>query len=204
MLKIEYVYQSTEQLRKATPLTLQTPPQRVTLALKGCPIDKDGFCARSDFEKTMKASCNAQPLSRMRGEAPLSRLTRRRAGLNAIYFAGSLLQAVSGLTSSACLLIMDTAVAYFYPPYRIFHAGRLSGQWRAAILRWRSIVTRVFPRRALRCRIIWRARCRSAARSIWPGVFWRGNCWRRSVLPISPRRAAKIARRSGRRASPGR
>ena len=22
---------------------------------------------------------------------------------------------------------MDTAVAYFYPPYRIFHAGRLSG-----------------------------------------------------------------------------
>ena len=54
LLKIEYVYQSTEQLRKATPLTLQTPPQRVTLALKGCPIDKDGFCAWSDFEKTMK------------------------------------------------------------------------------------------------------------------------------------------------------
>ncbi|KEY56634.1 bifunctional glucose-1-phosphatase/inositol phosphatase [Serratia sp. DD3] len=54
LLKIEYVYQSTEQLRGATPLTLQNPPQRVTLALEGCPIDKQGFCAWSDFEKTMK------------------------------------------------------------------------------------------------------------------------------------------------------
>ncbi|MEX0631738.1 hypothetical protein M8494_05380 [Serratia ureilytica] len=23
---------------------------------------------------------------------------------------------------------------------------------------------------------------------IWPGVFWRGSCWRRSVLPTSPAR----------------
>jgi glucose-1-phosphatase len=54
LLKIEYVYQSTEQLRNAEPLTLSNPPQRVTLALEGCPVDKDGFCAWSDFEKTMK------------------------------------------------------------------------------------------------------------------------------------------------------
>jgi glucose-1-phosphatase len=54
LLKIEYVYQSTEQLRNADPLTLKHPPQRVTLALKGCPIDKDGFCAWSDFAKTMQ------------------------------------------------------------------------------------------------------------------------------------------------------
>lgn len=54
LLKIEYVYQSTEQLRNAEPLTLNSPPQRVTLALEGCPVDKDGFCAWSDFEKTMK------------------------------------------------------------------------------------------------------------------------------------------------------
>ncbi|CAI0803086.1 Glucose-1-phosphatase precursor [Serratia liquefaciens] len=53
LLKIEYVYQSTDQLRNATPLTLKTPPQRVTMALKGCPIDKQGYCAWSDFEKTM-------------------------------------------------------------------------------------------------------------------------------------------------------
>ncbi|CAI0765236.1 Glucose-1-phosphatase precursor [Serratia quinivorans] len=54
LLKIEYVYQSTDQLRNASPLTLKTPPQRVTLALKGCPVDKQGYCAWSDFEKTMK------------------------------------------------------------------------------------------------------------------------------------------------------
>lgn len=54
LLKIEYVYQSTEQLRNAEPLTLKKPPQRVTLALEGCPVDKKGFCAWSDFEKTMK------------------------------------------------------------------------------------------------------------------------------------------------------
>ncbi|MHA7847489.1 bifunctional glucose-1-phosphatase/inositol phosphatase [Serratia sp. D1N4] len=54
LLKIEYVYQSTEQLRNAEPLTLQNPPQRVTLALEGCPVDQEGFCAWSDFEKTMK------------------------------------------------------------------------------------------------------------------------------------------------------
>ena len=54
LLKIEYVYQSTEQLRNAEPLTLNNPPQRVTMALEGCPVDKDGFCAWSDFEKTMK------------------------------------------------------------------------------------------------------------------------------------------------------
>ncbi|MFC0228001.1 bifunctional glucose-1-phosphatase/inositol phosphatase [Serratia aquatilis] len=54
LLKIEYIYQSTEQLRNADPLTLQEPPQRVTLALEGCPVDKDGFCAWKDFEKAMK------------------------------------------------------------------------------------------------------------------------------------------------------
>ncbi|MHC5176606.1 bifunctional glucose-1-phosphatase/inositol phosphatase [Serratia rhizosphaerae] len=54
LLKIEYVYQSTEQLRNADKLTLQHPPLRVTMALEGCPTDKDGFCSWSDFEKTMK------------------------------------------------------------------------------------------------------------------------------------------------------
>ncbi|WON78410.1 bifunctional glucose-1-phosphatase/inositol phosphatase [Serratia sp. UGAL515B_01] len=54
LLKIEYIYQSAEQLRNAEPLTLKAPPQRVTLALEGCPVDKEGFCAWRDFEKTMK------------------------------------------------------------------------------------------------------------------------------------------------------
>ena len=39
LMKIEYVYQSAEQLRNADALTLQAPAQRVTLELSGCPID---------------------------------------------------------------------------------------------------------------------------------------------------------------------
>ncbi|WP_407256727.1 bifunctional glucose-1-phosphatase/inositol phosphatase [Klebsiella quasipneumoniae] len=53
LMKIEYVYQSTEQLRNAEPLTLQTPPQRVTLALNGCPVDDQGFCPLETFKKVI-------------------------------------------------------------------------------------------------------------------------------------------------------
>ncbi|WP_109938789.1 bifunctional glucose-1-phosphatase/inositol phosphatase [Klebsiella quasipneumoniae] len=53
LMKIEYVYQSTEQLRNADPLTLQTPPQRVTLALNGCPVDDQGFCPLETFKKVI-------------------------------------------------------------------------------------------------------------------------------------------------------
>ena len=55
-MKIEYVYQSTEQLRNADKLTLETPPQRVTLALKGCPVDADGFCPMDTFAKVMNTA----------------------------------------------------------------------------------------------------------------------------------------------------
>lgn len=53
LMKIEYVYQSTEQLRNTDPLTLQTPPQRVTLALNGCPVDDQGFCPLETFKKVI-------------------------------------------------------------------------------------------------------------------------------------------------------
>ena len=53
LMKIEYVYQSTSQLRNAEPLTLQSPPQRVTLALNGCPVDADGFCPLAMFKQVM-------------------------------------------------------------------------------------------------------------------------------------------------------
>ncbi|KZT45087.1 bifunctional glucose-1-phosphatase/inositol phosphatase [Klebsiella michiganensis] len=53
LMKIEYVYQSTEQLRNADALTLQSPPQRVTLALNGCPVDDNGFCPMDTFKKVM-------------------------------------------------------------------------------------------------------------------------------------------------------
>ena len=54
LLKVEYVYQSTEQLRNAAPLSLANPPQRVTLELNGCPTDANGFCPWDKFAEVMK------------------------------------------------------------------------------------------------------------------------------------------------------
>lgn len=53
LLKVEYVYQSNEQLRNLEKLTLDNPPQRVTLSLKDCKVDQNGFCSWSDFKKLM-------------------------------------------------------------------------------------------------------------------------------------------------------
>ena len=53
LMKIEYLYQSSKQLRDATPLTLQAPPQRVTLELKGCPVDGEGFCPVDKFNAVL-------------------------------------------------------------------------------------------------------------------------------------------------------
>lgn len=52
-MKIEYVYQSSQQLRNADVLTLKSPAQRVTLELKGCPIDADGFCPIDKFDSVL-------------------------------------------------------------------------------------------------------------------------------------------------------
>ncbi|WP_437888419.1 bifunctional glucose-1-phosphatase/inositol phosphatase [Phytobacter sp. V91] len=56
LMKIEYVYQSSNQLRNADVLTLKAPPQRVTLALKGCPVDDNGFCPLETFNAVMNAA----------------------------------------------------------------------------------------------------------------------------------------------------
>lgn len=56
LMKIEYVYQSSDQLRNADVLTLKNPPQRVTLSLKGCPVDGNGFCPLEKFNAVMNAA----------------------------------------------------------------------------------------------------------------------------------------------------
>ncbi|MDR9892272.1 bifunctional glucose-1-phosphatase/inositol phosphatase [Pseudenterobacter timonensis] len=53
LMKIEYVYQSAQQLRNAEVLTLKSPAQRVTLSLKGCPVDANGFCPMDKFTTVM-------------------------------------------------------------------------------------------------------------------------------------------------------
>ena len=49
LMKVEYVYQSSEQLRNGAPLTLDHPPQRVVLQLEGCATDAQGFCPWDAF-----------------------------------------------------------------------------------------------------------------------------------------------------------
>nr|WP_075181149.1 bifunctional glucose-1-phosphatase/inositol phosphatase [Pantoea sp. 1.19] len=53
LLKVEYVYQTADQLRNATPLSLKTPPQRVTLQLEGCTTDANGFCDWQQFSAVL-------------------------------------------------------------------------------------------------------------------------------------------------------
>ncbi|MFT8209882.1 MAG: hypothetical protein ACMZI0_03295 [Symbiopectobacterium sp.] len=55
LLKVEYVYQSTEQLASLAPLNRANPPQRVTLTLRERPTNDKGFCPFEDFEKITKA-----------------------------------------------------------------------------------------------------------------------------------------------------
>lgn len=52
-LKVEYIYQSADQMRNMTEFSLQNPPQRVTLSLKGCEVDGNGFCPWTDFRAAM-------------------------------------------------------------------------------------------------------------------------------------------------------
>ncbi|WP_411704427.1 bifunctional glucose-1-phosphatase/inositol phosphatase [Edaphovirga cremea] len=54
LMKIEYVYPTTEQIRNKSALTLATPPQRVTLEIAGCEVDAQGFCPMDQFTKALK------------------------------------------------------------------------------------------------------------------------------------------------------
>ena len=47
--RIEMIYQNTDQLRNCTQLTLEAPPMRVPLSLKGIPVNEDGFIAEADL-----------------------------------------------------------------------------------------------------------------------------------------------------------
>lgn len=58
LMKIEYVYQSSQQLRNAEVLTLKSPAQRVTLELKGCQIDSNGFCPIDQFDRVLNDAAN--------------------------------------------------------------------------------------------------------------------------------------------------
>ena len=54
--KLDYVYQTTEQLINITPLSLATPPNQTALILKGCEKDEKGFCDYERFQQVLSGS----------------------------------------------------------------------------------------------------------------------------------------------------
>ncbi|ADP12183.1 glucose-1-phosphatase/inositol phosphatase [Erwinia sp. Ejp617] len=62
LVKVEYVYQTSWQLRDEQPLSLSNPPQRVTLHMAGCPTDANGFCPWDRFTQVLNKSLQGTPL----------------------------------------------------------------------------------------------------------------------------------------------
>lgn len=54
-LKIDYVYQCTEQMRDGVKLSLDNPPIFHPLELNDCKPDQNGFCTWGDFVKLLKS-----------------------------------------------------------------------------------------------------------------------------------------------------
>ena len=61
--KLDYVYQSTEQLIKLTPLSLATPPKQTALTLEACIKDESGFCDYEQFQKVLSEGIENGKLS---------------------------------------------------------------------------------------------------------------------------------------------
>ena len=61
--KLDYVYQTTEQLINITPLSLATPPNQTALTLKGCKKDEKGFCDYERFQQVLRESIKNGQLS---------------------------------------------------------------------------------------------------------------------------------------------
>lgn len=70
LVKVEYVYQSGEQLRNATPLSLDTPPKRVTLQMNGCQTDENGFCPWDQFTQVLNKAIQGTPLAAKVAQQP--------------------------------------------------------------------------------------------------------------------------------------
>ena len=60
--KIEIIYQSTEQLRNCAPLSLENPPMRIPLSLKGVPVNEDGYVAEKDLLDRFQEAIDAYDL----------------------------------------------------------------------------------------------------------------------------------------------
>lgn len=59
-VKVEYVYQTVDQIRNGERLNKTNPPKHTVLEMKNCKIDREGYCPYSKFmselEKTIKST----------------------------------------------------------------------------------------------------------------------------------------------------
>ncbi|HAB74426.1 MAG TPA: bifunctional glucose-1-phosphatase/inositol phosphatase, partial [Pantoea sp.] len=62
LLKLEYVYQTADQLRDGEVLSLKNPPKRVTLQLEGCPTDGNGYCSWDQFAQALNGALQGTPM----------------------------------------------------------------------------------------------------------------------------------------------
>lgn len=62
LLKVDYVYQSADQLRNADVLSLKNPPKRVTLQLAGCETDANGYCSWDQFSQVLNSALQGTPM----------------------------------------------------------------------------------------------------------------------------------------------
>ncbi|MFW0697571.1 bifunctional glucose-1-phosphatase/inositol phosphatase [Pantoea sp. R13S299] len=70
LLKVEYVYQTADQLRNADMLSLKNPPKRVTLQLAGCETDANGYCSWDQFSQVLNAALQGTPMQPAAAPAP--------------------------------------------------------------------------------------------------------------------------------------
>ncbi|MGJ0478485.1 bifunctional glucose-1-phosphatase/inositol phosphatase [Pantoea agglomerans] len=70
LLKVEYVYQTADQLRNADVLSLKNPPKRVTLQLAGCETDANGYCSWDQFSQVLNAALQGTPMQPAAAPAP--------------------------------------------------------------------------------------------------------------------------------------
>ncbi|WP_017349761.1 bifunctional glucose-1-phosphatase/inositol phosphatase [Pantoea sp. A4] len=72
LLKLEYVYQTADQLRDADVLSLKNPPKRVTLQLAGCPTDANGYCSWEQFNQALNGALQGTAMQPAAPVAPQS------------------------------------------------------------------------------------------------------------------------------------
>ncbi|QKJ86658.1 bifunctional glucose-1-phosphatase/inositol phosphatase [Paramixta manurensis] len=70
LVKVEYVYQTSEQLRNAEPLSLKNPAKRVTLQLTGCQADANGYCSWDQFAQVLNGALQGTPMQQPAATAP--------------------------------------------------------------------------------------------------------------------------------------